>query len=360
MLGVVVPVDHDLTATFVWFNDDVDGLEIESLATFNISGMTAITSLVLGSEAEFPSYVYLSAITVHYLSGTADMYNETLGAVKIAWSDVGNLDFTINSSNVAGEAVMSWEGVCYHIKKLGNKVVVYGQNGITVMTPHGNAFGMETVYNIGVRNKGAVTGDDYNHFFVDNLGQLWQLNDKLTKLDYSEYLNAMAGTTLLSYDIEKLLVYICNGTYGYVYSVNSKSFGQGPVNLTGIYPKSGVRYVTCPSVTIATPTLYICTDIYDFGTRKPKTLESVDVGTNLANQLYTAIEFRTNYKSAFVSTPWFYVNPDGKSFPRCYGVEFKIKLRLLTYEYFELDYIKLRGHIHGFSYLDSFGRSGEN
>ena len=281
----------------------------------------------------------------------------------LKWSKIGELDFTIDESNLAGERPLDWKGCIWHIAKLGDKVVAYGENGVTILKPSGVHFGMDTIYRIGLKNKGAFVGSESEHFFVDNLGQLYRLTDKFEKLDYSEFLSTM-GTIILSLDIEKRLVYICDGTNGYVYGIDSKSFGKGPANITGFGAQSNGIYVVSYNP-IVTPKFEICTDIYDFGTRNAKTIREVEVGTNVSQFLYASIDYRNSYKDEFKQIGWFLVNPDGRAFPKCYGSEFRFRLKSSIYEYLELDYIKVKGHIHawlGFTYQgsDLSSRTGDN
>ena len=269
----------------------------------------------------------------------------------VKWSKIGELDFTIDESNLAGERPLDWKGCIYHMAKLGDKVVAYGENGVSILKPSGVHYGMDTIHRIGLKNKGAFAGTDLQHFFVDNQGFLYQLDDKFTKLDYSEFLLSM-GTIILSLDIEKNLLYICDGVSGYIYGIGSKSFGVGPVNITGFGVQSSNIYVVS-FAEIATPIFNICTDIYDLGTRKPKTITAIEVGTDATEFLYTSIDYRKSYKDSFKQIGWFLVNPSGKAFPKCYGVEFRFRLKSTIYEYLEIDYLKIRGHIHGYSYLDT-------
>lgn len=282
-------------------------------------------------------------------------YTEALKSNWIRWSDVGHLNFTINRSNVAGERRTDWAGWIYDIKKLGDKVIVYGENGVSILTPSGNTYGLSTVHRIGLKSKQAVTGNDSTHFFIDNKGQLYSLSDSLQKLDYSEYLSVMSSP-VMSYDTENELIYICDGTYGYVYSVGDKSLGKGPINLTGISSQGGTLYAVAPA-TIATPTFEICTDIYDLGTRNFKTVYSIEVGTDLTEYLQASVDFRVSNKGSFTTLGWHLVNPSGVAYIPCYGVEFRFRLKALSYEYFEIDYLTINGFIndyshtkHGFTY----------
>ncbi len=269
----------------------------------------------------------------------------------VKWSKIGYLDFTLDHSNVAGERPVDWKGWVYGIRKLGNKIVVYGENGVTVLEPKDVNIGMTTIYRIGLESKSAVAGDDSINFFVDKEHRLFKLDTKVTLLDYSEYLSSLSGI-VLSYDKRKELLYVCDGTNGYIYGARTESFGKGPANITGIDSQSGTLYVAAPA-SIVTPKFEICTDIYDFGTRKPKTIEVFEVGSDLTNDLYSSVDYRKSYRDPFTQIDWFLVNPDGRSFPKCYGVEFRFRLKSYIREYFEIDYFKFKGFIHGFSPLDT-------
>ena len=307
--------------------------------------------IVIGIEGTGINGAYVDAGAIDITIGIeGDVLLDHEDCNWIKWSKIGQLDFTRDESNEAGKRPLDWKGCIYHIGKLVDKVVAYGENGVTILKPSGIFYGMETIYRIGLKNKGAFAGSDGRHFFVDKLGQLFQLDNKLTKLDYKEFISPM-GTVILTYDKEKELLYICDDTYGFVYSVDSKSLGKCPANITGIGSQGGTLYVTSDAA-IVTPKFEICTDVYDLGVRKQKTIQRVEVGTNLTDFLYMSVDYRVSYKDDFRQIGWFLVNPDGRAYPKCYGVEFRFRLKSTIYEYFEIDYLRVRGHIHGYSYLD--------
>lgn len=281
-----------------------------------------------------------------------------VGAAKcnwIKWSKIGELDFTLDESNLAGERPLDWYGCVYHVHKLGTTVAAYGANGVSILKPNGVHFGLNTIYRIGLKNKGAFAGDDNKHFFINSLNQLYRLDEKLTKLDYAEYISTL-GTTILSYDKEQDLLYICDGTYGFIYSDSTGSFGKGPATITGIGSKGNVLYAASAGE-IDTPDFEICTDVYDLGTRKPKTIKSIEVGTEPSEYIYASVDYRLTHREPFKQIGWFLVNPNGRAYTKCYGIEFRFRLKSSIYEYFEVDYLKVKGHIHGFSYLDTVSRT---
>lgn len=275
----------------------------------------------------------------------------------LKWSNIGSLDFTIWKDNVAGERPVDWAGWIYGIKKLSNKVIVYGQNGVTFLTPVNNLWGMSTVSRIGLKGRSAFCGNEFIHFYVDIDGRLCQIDEKIDILGYEEYLSTLASNLVMSYDEMNQLIYICDGILGYVYSIRNKSLGQGPANITGIGYQSGVSYVGASSAISIEP-FELCTDIYDLGNRKNKTIMSMEIGIDLTQTLYSAIDYRISKAAAFATTPWAIVNPNGVTPIPCFGVEFRFRLKTLVYEAFEIDYIRVNGIVHNYSYLDSFSREG--
>ena len=304
-------------------------------------------------EATATAYGIASATPIwgSVFSGTAlaygfaygDLLLENLRANLIKWSNVGSLDFTIGRDNVAGERRTDWVGWIYEIKKLGNKVVAYGENGVSMLIPSGNNYGLNTIYRIGLKSKQAVTGNDAAHYFIDNKGQLFSLGETLQKLDYSEYLSAM-NNPVMSYNAEIDLVYMCDGTLGYVYSPRDKSFGSGPINLTGISSQDETLYAVSPA-TIVIPNFEICTDIYDLGTRKLKTVFSLEFGIDLDTTLQVSIDYRRDKTKTFAQTSWHVIDEGGFVKITCNGREFRFRVQALNWEYFEIDYININGEI---------------
>jgi hypothetical protein len=342
----------------------------------NVGVLTSAVDITISIHGEFITGVSLDGliinITIDIISfGTAsengaDLSGSQLipsltidyGRVQfVKWSKIGSLDFTIDETNMAGEMPMERIGWIYGLKKLRNTVVVYGQNCIVIMRPVGLFYSIETVYEMGLISTRAFCGSDHVHYFVNVYGQLHRLtSDGIENLDYSEFLintfNNFNSKLVMSYDVERDLIFMCDGTYGYVYSVKAQSLGECPPNITAMYDYSGRKYVFGAG-DILPMNAELQTDIFDFGTRKPKTIRSIELGTNVEDHLYVSIDYRTSYRHDFVQIGWFKVNPSGKVFPTCYGVEFKIRIKNIVYEPFEIDYMKIRGNIHGFSYLDT-------
>lgn len=329
-----------LTALGTWFNVTIS-------ASPAIITMSAIGTDIMGElwRSDASATGDVATITVEAVDAWITLEGTRRNWVK--WSNIGALDFTVWKDNVAGERPMDWKGWVYAIKKRVNMVVVYGENGVSILTPAGNAWGLRTIHRVGLKGPGAVCGSDKEHFFVDAEGRLFQLDEEITELGYSEYLSVMSSAIRMSWDEENETAYICDGDYGYIYSPKDKSLGGGPVNITGLGYQSGVAYIAAPA-TISTPAFEICTDIYDFGTRRAKTVRNVQLGTDLTSTLTVAIDYRRDKSSTWSTTEWRTVNAEGVAYITCYGTEFRFKVKSSAYEYFELDYINIQGELHDY------------
>jgi len=337
-----VPRDPLLDQTFNSYGTDrvgdpdqgVVGLITSILGTWTnkliIASPIVITSSILGtfSKCRFvasPIVVTLDLKTAAF--GGFVPFTSGVKANWVKWSNIGNLDFTIGKDNVAGERPLDWKGNIYAIKKLGIKAVAYGENGVSFLIPAGNVYGLNTVYRIGLKSKNAVAGDETKHFFIDKGGQLWKLGESLEKLDYSEYLSLMNNNLVMSYDNLNNLVYICDGSLGYVYNPVAGSLGKCQPNITGIASQGGTLYVTSPA-TIAQEPFEICTDIYDLGSRKGKFITGLELGVNTTKILSVAIDYRSDINSPFSQTDWHVVDKNGKVFFPCYGHEFRFRIKV--------------------------------
>ena len=262
----------------------------------------------------------------------------------IAWSKIGKADFTKGRDNVAGTGPMDWKGFVWAIKKHGGRVVVYGENGISIMTPAGNIWGETKIYGIGLKSRQAVAGSDSIHYFIDSKDQLFEFGEGLKKLNFSEFLSVLTNP-VLSLDEETGFLYICDGTTGFIYSPGMASLGQGPPNVTGLGYQDGTQLVVSPS-TISIPTAEICTDIYDFGTRQWKNIYSLEIGTDMTGTLSAAIDYRDDMTSDFSTTDWETVDERGLVFIPCSGKEFRFRLKMGSYEYTTIDYIRVDGEVN--------------
>ena len=334
----------DLALYFNWYDIDIDGLAVGSYGTFAPILSDSTSQLAVTSVGSLITSVDIGDNTNNLAVTTeAFIYIQPAKTNWVKWSDIGNVDFTINRGGVAGERPMDWNGLIYQILQLGSRVIVYGLNGVSIMNPKGVSYELVTIHRRGIKGRNACLGIDTEHFFIDNLGDMYSVKEQLSLIGYREYLSVLTSP-VMSYDSASRLLYICDGTYGFVYNPESQSLGEGPVNITGIQYKDGVSYITAPS-NIIMPGFEIWTDILDFGTREAKTIESVEIGTDLTRDLLANIEFRNNKTVPFQRLSWEVCNPAGISYLFCHGVEFRIGLKSTSFDYLEIDSLNINGRV---------------
>ena len=310
------------------------------------------TALAVAYGSPIWGSVYSAGVGIALAKAYGDLLLEGIRRNFVKWSNIGSADFTVWKDNVAGTRPLDWKGWVYAVKKIGNKVVVYGENGVSLLIPSGNTYVLQTVHRIGLKGKQAIAGNEAVHFFVDTDGQLFMFGETVRKasfpenLDYSEYLASM-NNLVLSWDELNKLLYICDGTTGYVYSPNSKSLGKGPANVTGIGLQSETLYVVAPAA-IVIPSFEKWTDVYDMGSRRGKSIVSLEYGADLTETLKASIKYRLNKASAFSQTGWYSVDSRGMVFISAYGQEFQFGAKVDVYEQFEIDWIKIYGAIYDY------------
>ena len=160
----------------------------------------------------------------------------------IVWSDIGSVNFTPSTRNQAGFRRDPFGGEVYHVRRLGDDVIVYSSAGITRMFPVSSpaaTFGFEELHDVGLLNRGAMNGDKNQHLFVDGDYVAWRVTAKgLEELGYAEYiagLDAEYGAgfdqpTIVSYNPYKKDFYISDSEKSLLLSPYGMTSFPSPVN----------------------------------------------------------------------------------------------------------------------------------
>jgi len=369
-LGPIIPPDPSLDTVFDCSQEDSAGNPD--------AGVLKVTTEILGirnditiqtEPLEIYTEIYGNGIPGLLVGGTilstlteicySKVYVTAGEQNFIQWSKIGTLDFTIDNSNIAGKRPMPWAGMVHRIIKTPTGAIVYGANGITAITPMQNersrydenipeahTYSPQTIYETGIKGKHGVVETNQGHYCVDVNGYLCRVTSEgIQVLDFSEYLSTLSNNIVMSFDSMNSLIYICDGAIGFVYNIKDNSLGQGPISITGVGYKNGKNYILSPN-NIIIPTFDITFDILDFETTRSKTIHSVEIGASVNNILSLAFDYRNSKADIFSTTPWVLVNPKGQAYLPCYGKEFRLKMKMNTYELFNISWIKIHGDIN--------------
>lgn len=185
------------------------------------------------------------------------------------------------------------------------------------------------------------------HLFIDSTGCLWKLQDTFHKFGYEEFLSVLTNP-IISYDRLSKLAYICDGTIGFVFSVEDASLSKGPNNVTSIGFYAGVSHI-CSSGALTIPSKTITFQNTDFYNRNFKTITEVEIGGEFDSTLVVGISYRNN-SGTFSSPVYFSVTSEGRAFPNFFAKDFKFSLAATGIT--NLDYIKFKGIFADYNPID--------
>ena len=340
--------------TYYLSESDYPSLDITLSGTLRI---VSLTDNVIDLDIQLEGALVKQEVISGYIGDlgielSGDFYTQGLKSNWIKWSKIGQFDFIIDKSNLAGETPLDWSGNVYRLGQLDKNIVAYGSGGVSVLSPADNAFGKKTILRQAVMSKGAVLITDTFHLFITSDGCLWRLDTQLHKLGYEEYLDLLSNP-VISYDILNDLAYICDGTIGYVYNCKDQSLGQGPINVTGIGYYLDNPYFLASSTSLAAQTFELTFDTMDFMNRSFKTIREVEIGIDSDQSFQLGISFKVGMGTTFTGPIWFNVTPEGRVFPNCWGKDFKIHLKTATTDSFKISYINIKGQFADYNPIDA-------
>lgn len=261
------------------------------------------------------------------------------GANSVVWSEVNQFSFTPSRTNVAGYAPnMPWNGVVMKVRKLGDSVMVYGDNGIAMLRPVENMFGVVKVANYGIAGYGAVGGNDQVHVAVCSDGYLRRFTqDGITTLGYKEFMSLMTAANIaVSYEPVDNEFYISDGVYGYL--LTTSGLCQIYQLVTSIAQYSGVGYGIYDEDT-DNKEWRVVTDVIDAGFRSMKGVTNIELGYQGDEEAYVAVDYRYDKTDSFTRSGWFLTNPEGWAAPQFTAPEVRLCAKSAGYDSAYLDYI---------------------
>lgn len=263
----------------------------------------------------------------------------------VAWGGIGKIELENllskeDRSNTTGFMPMNFRGDIYTVKKLGDKIMVYGSQGISAIKPGSvrpyktmAQFGREDLFNFGIAGKGAVGGNDKLQVFVDNFGYLHAIDaaGKHNRLGYSTFMANLENEIVITHDELKDEYYIADGERCYLMSSGLSEVFQSP---SGLLRQGSALYgVTYDSTD---ESAYITTNGFNMYTDSIKTVQTVETmmsGTNLQG----AIDYRFQPNESFTRGMVKNISRHGTFVPMVSGVDFRLHLKSSTYVDFSLD-----------------------
>jgi len=303
------------------------------------SPTTGIVSAYTG--ADIPLCRTICNFKGQLVSGSPTGYDPNV----VLWGAIGWANMDISDTVVAGYRPMPWRGYVYAVRRLGEYVAVYGQDGVALMatldtTPPG--FGLKEVATLGLISPQAIDGSLYQQLYIRSDGMLCMMQVdplqakafKHAEVGYQSYLSGLTNVKV-SFDANLVEWYISSDTTNFIYTLGGLCTTNLKVDtcqsfrgtLYGVYSLSG------------STAHYIQLCEADFGARADKAIEYLEVAGD--GSWTTTIDWRRSTTDSFASSPTFPINPMGAGRAKVSGVDFKIQLSS-TSTNAQLDYVTCR------------------
>jgi hypothetical protein len=275
---------------------------------------------------------------------------ETPAAKFIQWSKIGVMDFTIDESNIAGRLPLPLDGFVLSIQQINssNTMIVGTEEGIFSLKPNGIYYIHEKILNEGLLCKTAAISTLHGVFFISDKRELWQASDKgLRKIGYRNLL--IDAEYKMEYSAERDLVLISSSFNTYILNVQAISMSSSNYVSRGTFLKdkkiNSILDTTIPSTT----GFYVAVGYYDFGTRKAKTIHTIEMESEQAQQVDVMLSFKVNEQANYTESIWKTFGPNGKVAYTAYGTDFIINVCSSKFiPDFNLEDIKIHGRINGY------------
>ena len=249
--------------------------------------------------------------------------------------------FEFLQRNDSGFMPLGFKGKALAVKTLGEGVVAYGEDGVSVLRRYSDpapTFGLLHTYKIGIANRGAIGGNDVEHLFIDNTGTLWHIGPdfQAVELGYRDFFSPLVGYDMcISLDEQRREWYIVGKNSkqevcSYLLTQSGLcSISKAPTSIynvsgrtVGAYFDSGSRKTVLE------------TDIFDLGDPYIKTLFLIQI---VAEQPENTKFFVTLKMRIQAGGEWFTIGPKATDRTNrvvfyVTGVEFKVIVEAENYE----------------------------
>ena len=299
-------------------------------------------SSIGGGDAFLPFYADLAR---HGVMGSTIGYGQN----KPMWD-------TYLKRNEWGFMPMPWAGKVLKLKSLGENLIVYGENGISVLRPFAEptpTLGLVSTFGVGIPHRSCIGGDEFSHLFIDHAGACWKLDGSLkpSRLGYESYFSPLLDTELIiSYDSGKGNFYIANEDEGFMLS---------PVGLSRVYQKvHSCCYVEGGSIGTMSDTgeyeFYYRSDLLNFNLAGLKKIEAIELNLSTEAPVYVAVQFRYKTSEAWRESDWVRANNEGIAYLGIQATQFKLLVKGMPF-----NKIKLSGILVHWKLTDKRAVRGE-
>lgn len=265
------------------------------------------------------------AICAHY--GSRLVYgNCGLGQNWVGWSTVDGQDIPyilagtalpakLAALNEANAAPMPWRGKVLAVVPLRDKIIVYGEDGVTALSVRGGSYSFDWLIGlpsgVGVSGRGSVAGTDEGHVFVGTDGGLYAIGPDLSATRVN--LGAVAVGDRVVYEPTRREWWISGASTSHVLTASGLG---GPIDarLLSIVMLNGVPLATGRGYPDDDIRAEIWSNRLDAGDDGQKRITFVRVSGDNLSRLRAGIKGCVKTNAAMQQSPWTPCSPEGFGF----------------------------------------------
>lgn len=290
-----------------------------TLRQYKRAGEDCVQMLVSGAEQVDENWVWWSSI------GGGDL--TSLFEAPFAGIDAY---FELWLRGESGFAPMPWRGPVHVVKALADVAVVYGEDGVSALSPHGGAMGVRPIVglgkDIGVAGRGCVAGDDRAHVFLSSDRELWLISPDLQsqRLGYRRiFQDYDVSKTVINLDTRLRHFWISDGDQCHVLS---RAGLGGPMQRmpTSFYRDAGTLYGVRHAPARLQIPIEIRTNTFDMLERADKHVSTVQISSRGASMV------RAKVHGDGHATEWTPAGPETVAYPRLSATDLQLSVRGLV------------------------------
>lgn len=206
-----------------------------------------------------------------------------------------------------GFCFIPWNGNILALKKLGNDIIVYTDNGIGYLRAIEGGYTCKYLTDLGIMNGLCVAGDDNSHVFIDKQNRIWTIKNNLQfqLQDYSEFITQLSDDIRCSFDSLNDDVYISGGPT--LYGPKGYCFNRSLEVLSEV--QNAPWSLTTNGTSLLSPVqsgsggFLIKTQILDAGTRAVKTVDFIEIGKSTFTDITATLDFKAKTGSMISGDP---------------------------------------------------------
>jgi len=246
----------------------------------------------------------------------------------------------------------TYGGDTMRVVKLGDKLIMYGTNGICAAVPmeteDGISHSVVKISDVGLLDVGAVTVLPGAHIFLDGFSRNWVLNAnlELQLLKYDDTFEGEGGflenvdtdPVVICYDIANSDIYFSNGVKSYMRSRTGLSEEKSA--FTSVANLDGTEYGYW-KVLDADTTVYLRTETLDFGERMLKSIHDAEIGRYDITNMYMRVWYRTVGSSGWRMSEWILCLDGGFAVPLIEGHDIQLEFKYEPGANARFEYVKI-------------------